>query len=362
MKINLIFFISEFNLGGAGNSIFKLCKNLPKNKFKVSVICLNKCYYKNLLNKNGIKVFEIKSSKTILAMNKIKNLTQNLIHKKFKNIFISNIYYSNVLSILFLRNLSMKIILIERTPHQELSIYYGFLDFIKKNLLKFLIRITFYRADLCLSNSKFISREYNKAYKLNFKTIFPPSFSGRIFHNKNMGKDKIYFGTVCRLGKEKNLSKLFIMLSKFKKKIFFEIIGDGPERENLIKLRDKLGLKKVIKFSGSVHPTKVYKYFKKFHYYINSSDFEGFPNSVVEALSHGVPVIASQSYGGINEILPNKNFGYIYKNDEEFVSIISKIVSNNFKKKIVRSKLRNHLIKFDEKKNYQKYRNIFVSI
>ena len=30
MKINLIFFLSEFNLGGAGNSVFKLSKNLKK--------------------------------------------------------------------------------------------------------------------------------------------------------------------------------------------------------------------------------------------------------------------------------------------------------------------------------------------
>ena len=29
MKINLIFYLSEFGIGGAGNSIYKLCKNLP---------------------------------------------------------------------------------------------------------------------------------------------------------------------------------------------------------------------------------------------------------------------------------------------------------------------------------------------
>ena len=34
MKINLIIFLSEFNLGGAGNSLFKLCKKLSKKKFK----------------------------------------------------------------------------------------------------------------------------------------------------------------------------------------------------------------------------------------------------------------------------------------------------------------------------------------
>ena len=68
MKINLIFFLSEFNLGGAGNSVFKLCKNLSKNQFIISVICLNKCFYKEELNKNGIQVFEVKSRKTIFGV------------------------------------------------------------------------------------------------------------------------------------------------------------------------------------------------------------------------------------------------------------------------------------------------------
>ena len=37
MKINLIIFISEFNRGGAGNSLFRLCKYLPKNLYNINV-------------------------------------------------------------------------------------------------------------------------------------------------------------------------------------------------------------------------------------------------------------------------------------------------------------------------------------
>ena len=185
MKINLIFFISEFNLGGAGSSIFKLCRNLSKKRYQISVICLNKCYYKKKLNYHNIRVYEIKSSRTLFAMKKIRKLTQELIKNNYKNIFISNIFFSNVLSILFLRNLKMKTILIERTPYQELNIYYDIVDFFKKNFLKFLISLTFSKADICVSNSKFISQEYNRNYNLRFITIHPPSFSGKIyFKNK----------------------------------------------------------------------------------------------------------------------------------------------------------------------------------
>mgnify|MGYP001809158336 FL=1 len=135
MKINLIIFISEFNRGGAGNSLFRLCVNLPKKLYNINVICLNECAYEKELKKNNINVFKILSKKTSFAMFQIRKITKNLISNKYKkNIFISNIYYSNILSILFLSNLNMKMVLIERTPFQELSIFFSLIDLIKKKI------------------------------------------------------------------------------------------------------------------------------------------------------------------------------------------------------------------------------------
>ena len=74
-------------------------------------------------------------------MFQIRKITKNLISNKYKkNIFISNIYYSNILSILFLSNLNMKMILIERTPFQELSIFFSLIDSIKKKIMKKLVK------------------------------------------------------------------------------------------------------------------------------------------------------------------------------------------------------------------------------
>ena len=48
MKKNLIFFMSDFSFGGAGNSISKLCLNLPKKNYHISVICIGICGYKKI--------------------------------------------------------------------------------------------------------------------------------------------------------------------------------------------------------------------------------------------------------------------------------------------------------------------------
>ena len=136
----------------------------------------------------------------------------------------------------------------------------------------------------------------------------------------------------------------------------------GLKKKKLINLRNELGLYKEIKFLGKVEPNQINNFFKKFDFYINSSDFEGFPNSVVEALSHNIYVIASQSYGGINEIVPNKNFGTIYRNKKEFEEIIRKLLLKQKINKIKKDKLYRHLNRFSEKKNIQKYNAIFNSI
>ena len=363
MKINLIIFLSEFNLGGAGNSLFKLCKNLSNKNFSISVICINKCFYKEELIKCGASVYEIKSSKTIFAMSKIKKIVEKLIDIKKKNIFVSNIHYSNVLSVLFLRSLKMKLILVERTPFQELSIYYGLIDFIKKNIIKFLIRYSYFKADECISNSRYISNAYNNYYNLKFKTIYPPSFKKlNNFYLKKRTKPNICIGTVCRLSKEKRIENLIKIVAKFKNNLTLKIVGNGPELENLKKLTNCLNLKKNIIFLGKIHPNKIKFILKSFDYFINSSDFEGFPNSVVEAISSGIPVIASQSHGGINEIIKNKNFGLIYNNDQELEIILKKIIYKklNFIKN--KTLFKNHLKNFSEKNNVKKYTNLFFKV
>ena len=364
MKINLIIFISEFNLGGAGNSLFRLCKYLPKNLYNINVICLNKCAYKKELKENSINVYEIFSKKTSFAMFEVKKITEKIISKNYKkNIFISNIYYSNILSILFLRKLKMKIILVERTPFEELSIYFGIINLIKKKIMKFLIGFTYKYADMCISNSKYISNQYNKVYNLKFKTIYPPSFINiKNFKKKRLPKKKLHLATVCRLSEEKGLKNFLKIIPKLKFNFKFFIIGEGPDKQKLKKIASKLGIQKKIVFLGFLKPQKINIILKKIDLFINCSYFEGFPNSVVESLSSGVPVIASQSYGGINEILKEKDFGYIYKDKEDLIKNIMNFSLGKKKFNFSKKKVSQHLNNFSVMNNVKKYSKLFKEI
>ena len=63
-------FISKFNHSVAENSLFRLCKNLPKNIYKVSVICLNCYFYEKELKKNNKKLEKFSFSKNIKKYSK----------------------------------------------------------------------------------------------------------------------------------------------------------------------------------------------------------------------------------------------------------------------------------------------------
>jgi hypothetical protein len=64
LKKNIIFFLPNFEFGGASKSICNTIINLNKRKYNLYVYCLNKCRYKKLLKKSNVKVLEIKSKKT----------------------------------------------------------------------------------------------------------------------------------------------------------------------------------------------------------------------------------------------------------------------------------------------------------
>jgi GalNAc-alpha-(1->4)-GalNAc-alpha-(1->3)-diNAcBac-PP-undecaprenol alpha-1,4-N-acetyl-D-galactosaminyltransferase len=98
--------------------------------------------------------------------------------------------------------------------------------------------------------------------------------------------------------------------------------------------------------------------------FISPSYFEGFPNAVIEALSFNLPVICSDSYGGIKEILLDNKGGYIFKNSD-FRDLSDKI--NLFFEDpdqfINKTKfIKKHISKFSLMNTVNNYEKVFLNI
>ena len=80
--------------------------------------------------------FLIYWSDSLIFYNLYKDYGKIYFLERKKNILISNIHYNNVV-ILFLKRFfkPVKIIIVERTPIEELEIFFGSIDLIKKKII-----------------------------------------------------------------------------------------------------------------------------------------------------------------------------------------------------------------------------------
>ena len=62
--------MSDFSSGGAGNSISKLCLNLPSKEYNISIISLGKCSYSKILKKK-FNVHELQKKRLFFSIGMI---------------------------------------------------------------------------------------------------------------------------------------------------------------------------------------------------------------------------------------------------------------------------------------------------
>jgi len=142
--------------------------------------------------------------------------------------------------------------------------------------------------------------------------------TAEIVHKKDISEFK--FVTVSLFRPEKRINwliKAFKELVRERQNLRLVIIGDGPEKNNIFRLINKLNVKKFITLTGYLSKEEIIKILQKCHAYIQTSQVETFGMSIVEAMALGLPVISTKC-GGPEDFI-NKNNGILvdinnYKN------------------------------------------------
>ncbi len=152
--------------------------------------------------------------------------------------------------------------------------------------------------------------------------------------NINKNREKIILA-VGRYNKVKGydmLIRAFEIFSKTNQDYILRIVGDGPERNNLQELSEKLNLQEKIQFSGMSN--NVIDEYMKADFFALSSLVEGFPMVLLEAMECGLPIVAFD-LPCVHEIL-NDQCGYIveYMNIEALADAMLKLASIQDKKNI----------------------------
>ena len=357
----LIFFLPSFILGGAGESIFKLSKFLVKYNFSILIISLGKNSYKKNFKKINCEIAEIDSSKALFSIFKLRKLVMDESKKNFEKIvFISNLNYANVISLISLANLNkIKIILTERSSISELKYSNNITKKFKNKLIYFFAKILYKFSDLIITNSKFEKKYIQDKFQLkNVICIHPPSIKNIIKKKSNNNYKKvlniIYVG---RLSKEKGIFVILKALKNLNKKykFLFNLYGDGPERKSIEKFIRKNNLNKIVSLKGFVQNKELI--FKNADLFINASLWEGLPNALVQSINYNVFPICSDAPGGNMEVIKNGKLGISFKTHDEkdlrnkITKFLNKRLKLNNKNRI------KHLQNYTELKSNQKYLN-----
>jgi len=148
------------------------------------------------------------------------------------------------------------------------------------------------------------------------------------------GEKLVYVG---RLTRKKGVEYL-ISAMKLVRDVDLLIVGDGSNGQRLEKMAH--GLR--VEFAGGVPPERIYQYLKQAKIVILPSLYEGLPNVILEAMSMGVPVIATR-VGGVPDVIKDGETGLLVEPgrvEELAISIKKLIEDDNLRRKISKNCLK----------------------
>ncbi|MGZ0014901.1 glycosyltransferase [Yeosuana sp. AK3] len=208
-----------------------------------------------------------------------------------------------------------------------------------------------------------IKNHLHNKLKIKSKTIYNyldfESFSEVPEDDKATRKN--YIIGVGRLDKIKQfdlLIKSYQAAQLHKKGINLIILGNGPEKESLESLISKLKLESYV--SLKPFTKKPYQLIKNAKVLVLTSNVEGFPMVLLEAISLKTPVIAFDCKSGPSEIVVNEQNGLLIddQNEEQIKIALNRLMFDNVLYSKIKANIHVDLDKFSENKIIQDWINL----
>lgn len=316
--------------GGAEKVLVKFLNYIAKSQNGYDIHLL-------LVKKEGILLDELNKNIKIFDFNKnhAKNSLFNIInYLRIQNpdYFISSLDYMNLISSLAYKVSNSKSVFLI-WEHNNLSIHSKKTISNSLFLNKILIKVFYSFSKKIIAVSNGVKDDLIANFNFSSSkvvTIYNPAFdSGIILNSKDSCDDFLkidndYIIAVGRLAKQKNypnLIRAFKILKTYedKKDIKLVILGEGPERQNIIDLIKSLNLMDEVFLLG--HKSNPFPLIKNASIFVLSSDNEGFGLVLVEALALKKQIVSTDCPSGPKEILKDGKFGKLVPvNDAEKLS------------------------------------------
>ncbi|MBJ7882708.1 glycosyltransferase [Gelidibacter salicanalis] len=358
-KIKVFFIIPNLCAGGAERVMSFVSQNLDPDRFDVTLIVIgfkkdNKYNIAKIpvlyLNKERvlhsfmalIKILREQKPKVVISAISHLNIFMGYISLLFPNIkFVGRHTIVSIVDKKFKAENKKPIKKrISKKLRRPLGFGYKFLDII-----------------LCQSTDMYNQMKFkSKVPEHKLKIINNPITDNFILKTDATKQDELVkFITVARISKNKGHKRILNVLSKLDYPFQYTIIGDGIEKDNVLKLIRKLGLENSVVYIPFTH--EVPKHLAESDIYLMGSYSEGLPNSLIESCSVGTPALAFRAPGGLNEIIEDGVNGYLVDNESEYLEKLQQ--SHHWDKEQIRESVYR---KFNKERIVGQYEELIVEL
>lgn len=351
MKIVFLSYLHGF--GGAEKQNVMLANAMAERGHEVTLISIsanNNCYE---LDKRVRYIFL--PDRTANAM-RIATRYQD-INKKLKelkpDITVNFWFQSAYMSAVMKKSITGKVIYSERGDPDDRE-YRGILGLIRSFTIPCIDGFVF--------QSKGAQRYFNEEVQKKSIVIPNPVFV-KVEEYPEVQKRRKVIVTVGRLHPQKNQKLIIDAFSSIADQIpeyKLEIYGDGELKDELQKQIDSLGLADKVFLKGT--SKEIYKSIYDAKLFVLSSDYEGLPNTLLEAIALGIPSISTDCKpGGAREIIEQNYNGEIVEcnNKTALADAIISILNDSNKMNKYSKNGKERSLQFFPKRIYDSWENYF---
>ena len=328
-RVRLLIITPTLESGGSEKFVSLLCKHINTNIFSVCLVVVNNANPFFKIENNAIEFIDLKKNRVLFSLPAIKKAVNN-----FKpDIIFSTANHLNLYLAIFRNHFSTAIKFIGREANvvsinsQEAKMPLLYNRLLKKYYSRF---------DHIICQAAYMQQDLVKHYHIPFhKTTVihnaVQEVSAKPFRQEKNETERTYkFVTIARLSLQKGIERLIHSAGLLSVSFKYYIIGEGSKRNELQQLIDTLQLQDKVFLSGE--KKSPFSGLEDADLFLMGSYYEGFPNVLLEAGSHGIPVIAFNAPGGIAEIIKEHENGLLVEDNNiiAFVAAIKNALAYNF--------------------------------